>query len=187
MPPWHFMRGKFASKRTSSINEFVDAPISPPSSTFSPCSSWADDGALQLAPTSKRPHNQAQRQQSTEQEPDGALWGPPSLPKLHNAAFQGDIEAVVRELVVGGADINEQCSHVNLCGDLVTGVTPLYLAAQQGHHGVCSYLLRRGADPRVASGVCTSPDTFRVADVALMQGHVRIWWLLRRAARRQRK
>lgn len=64
-----------------------------------------------------------------------ALSAGQSAPTIHQAALQGDLEAIQR-LVVSGADVNSVDSH---------NETPLTTAALAGHGEVVNYLLQRGA------------------------------------------
>lgn len=63
---------------------------------------------------------------------------------LHIAALAGQ-EEVVKLLVHCGADVNVRSQQ---------GFTPLYMAAQENHHTLVTFLLSVGAKPSLATDVC---------------------------------
>jgi ankyrin repeat protein len=54
------------------------------------------------------------------------------------------------ELIKAGADVNQASS---------LGITPLYVAAQQGHEGIVAVLIQAGADARKAVKSGATPMT----------------------------
>ncbi len=60
-------------------------------------------------------------------------------PAIHNAVRKGDI-IKVRQLVDDGTDVNK----------LHNGYTPLIIAAMNGRDNMVEYLVKKGADPRIA-------------------------------------
>ncbi|KAG2484827.1 hypothetical protein HYH03_016394 [Edaphochlamys debaryana] len=116
---------------------------------------------------------------------ESAPAGTPSRQPLRAQPSPGDFEAVVCELLLAEADVNERVSLSNANGEAVDGVTPLYLAAQAGHLEMCRLLLQRGADPRIRT-MTAGGEAFSPADVALYTGNIRVWWMLRREAKKQK-
>jgi hypothetical protein len=76
----------------------------------------------------------------------GTPWAAIGRP-LHQAAAAGDLEAA-SELVLGGADVNEQDE---------VGATPLHAAAGHNRGDAAELLLRRGADPELADRMGRTP------------------------------
>ncbi|GBF95162.1 hypothetical protein Rsub_07875 [Raphidocelis subcapitata] len=108
------------------------------------------------------------------------------LPKLSWACFSGDI-AAVRACLRAGGDVHEAVALLNQNHQNVVNVTPLYLAAQNGHLEVCRELLAAGADALRPCNIPATGQSFGPADIALVHFHIRTWWLLREAgAARQR-
>jgi ankyrin len=65
---------------------------------------------------------------------------------LHIAALAGQ-EEVVKLLVHCGADVNVRSQQ---------GFTPLYMAAQENHYNLVTFLLSVGAKPTMATDVSSS-------------------------------
>ncbi|KAI8476522.1 MAG: hypothetical protein J3K34DRAFT_240695 [Monoraphidium minutum] len=105
---------------------------------------------------------------------------PADLPKLSWAAFAGDA-AAVRRCLADGADVHQAVCLVNQNSQEVQGVTPLYLAAQNGHLEVCRELLRAGADVLRACAIPATGETSGPTDIALVHFHLRTWWVLNEA------
>lgn len=95
------------------------------------------------------------------------------------ACSKGDLGWVER-LVSAGADVNQPQDMVNQSGQRVTGVTPLYMAAQSGQLEVCKYLIRQGADPKKSAIIRPQNVIYTPADVARLYGFWRTWWYLSR-------
>jgi ankyrin repeat protein len=66
---------------------------------------------------------------------------PPDI-SIHDAAYEGNIEAVKQHLA-SGADVNEKAED---------GVAPLHVAAQEGHNQVIELLIDNGADVNSKDG-----------------------------------
>jgi ankyrin repeat protein len=66
---------------------------------------------------------------------------PPDI-SIHDAAYEGNIEAVKQHLA-SGADVNEKAEE---------GVAPLHVAAQEGHNQVIELLIDNGADVNSKDG-----------------------------------
>jgi ankyrin repeat protein len=86
----------------------------------------------------------------------------------------------VRRLVQEGEEVEQAVDLPNANKQVVVGVTPLYLAAQQGHHVVCQYLLEQGADPLHRCSIPATGEVFGAAEIALIHFHFRTWWFLNR-------
>lgn len=65
---------------------------------------------------------------------------------MHIAALAGQLE-VAKILLENKAEINVQSQN---------GFTPLYMAAQEGHHHFVDYLLANGANQNLATDVSSS-------------------------------
>ena len=72
------------------------------------------------------------------------------------ASAQGDA-AVVKELIEAGADVNEQASAKCWTSDKIFWITPLYVAAQNGHTPVVIQLIRAGSDVNIPISVGVTP------------------------------
>ena len=90
------------------------------------------------------------------------LAGDPPRPPLIDAAWRGRA-ADVAALLAGGADVNEP----NL-----NGVTPLYIACQEGHAEVVMKLLAANADVGRRLRGARDPARRRVGGVALSGARV---------------
>lgn len=99
------------------------------------------------------------------------------LPRLHLCAYQGDAEGVRRWLREGD-DIADIVVLINQNGQNVLGVTPLYLAAQEGHTEVCKLLLDYGADMNQKCCIPSTGEVFGPEDISLIRLHFKTYWLL---------
>ena len=72
----------------------------------------------------------------------GCSKPPPPDISIHDAAYEGNIEAVKQHLA-SGADVNEKAEE---------GVAPLHVAAQEGHNQVVELLIANGADVNGTGG-----------------------------------
>eukprot|EP00877_Chromochloris_zofingiensis_P008449 jgi/Chrzof1/3858/Cz13g11120.t1 len=91
--------------------------------------------------------------------------------------YTGDV-AGVRQCLRDGEDIHELVDLPNQNRQSVIGVTPLYLAAQQGHHTVCQLLVQNGADVLRQCCIPQTGEVFGAADIALVHFHLKTWWYL---------
>ena len=78
----------------------------------------------------------------------GSVGGMGGLSPLHHAVRQGNIEAVIA-LLDGGANINDT--------SLVDHTTPLLLATINGQYDAAMPLIKRGANPNIASTAGMTP------------------------------
>jgi len=78
---------------------------------------------------------------ATTQSPEPPTAKAPDI-SIHNAAYNGNIEAVKQHLAAG--------TDVNAKGD--DGVAPLHVAAQEGHNQVIELLIDNGADVNAKDG-----------------------------------
>jgi hypothetical protein len=99
------------------------------------------------------------------------------LPRLHLAAYQGDVESV-RGWLKAGDDISDIVVLLNNNAQNVLGVTPLYLAAQEGHTEVCRLLLDYGADMNQKCCIPSTGEVFGADDIALVRLHLKTYWFL---------
>ena len=99
------------------------------------------------------------------------------LPRLHLCAYQGDLDGV-RGWLKAGDDLSDIVVLLNTNGQNVLGVTPLYLAAQEGHTEVCKLLLDHGADMNQKCCIPSTGEVFGPDDIALVRLHLKTYWLL---------
>lgn len=99
------------------------------------------------------------------------------MPRLHYCCYTGKYEDALR-CVLEGDDINQRINLINQYKEMVLGVTPLYIAAQEGHLDICKVLVRHGADLRAKCFIPSSRDIFGPAEISLVQLHFRVWWYL---------
>ncbi|KAF6262839.1 hypothetical protein COO60DRAFT_1458440 [Scenedesmus sp. NREL 46B-D3] len=119
------------------------------------------------------------------------VFGSTSLPRIHMAAYEGDVQAL-RTAIADGEDVNARIDLPNQSSHTVCGVTPLYLAAQAGHKEACGLLVAAGADVLLKCAIPQSGDVFGPADIALMHFNLKTWLYLageqkRRSARMSRR
>ena len=96
---------------------------------------------------------------------------------LHIAAFNGNLTDL-KECIASGDDINSFETYKNKDGDEILFVTPLYLAAMEGHYEVCVMLLANGADPNIKTFIPRTRTSFTIRDIALTHFHLKIYKLL---------
>ena len=92
---------------------------------------------------------------------------PPPLPKdipIHDAAYEGNIEAVKHHLAAG-TDVNAKSKKAKL--------TPLFGAAFSGHKEIAELLIAKGADVNA-----TTADGLTALFTAIIEGHKEIAELL---------
>jgi hypothetical protein len=100
------------------------------------------------------------------------------MSRLMLAAHDGDLESL-KQCLLDGDDIDEIATCITANGNKLLFVTALYLAAQQGHYNICKFLVDSGANCSIQ---CYSPhdsQTFTCASVALVQGHLQVWFYLK--------
>ena len=89
--------------------------------------------------------------------------------ELFNAASQGNL-ALVWFLICLGADVNSQHTDERVQPDgetyLYRAKTPLFIAAEMGHHDVVNFLLGKAANPKIRDA-----GFWRPYDVALVMEH----------------
>lgn len=76
--------------------------------------------------------------------------------------------------------MQETMTLINDKGQPIYGVTPLYIAAQQGFIDICKLLVENGADPDASCRCGGTGDSFTPAQIAHGYGHYRAWWYLKR-------
>lgn len=84
----------------------------------------------------------------------------------------------VRACLKEGDNIGGIIDLPNQDHNTVVGVTPLYLAAQQGHLEICKLLLMYGADINQQCCIPMTGDVFGPCDIAMIHFHWRTWWFL---------
>lgn len=100
------------------------------------------------------------------------------LPRLHYNCFAGDMEGV-RQCLREGDDVHHAVDLLNQNQQLVVGVTPLYLAAQQGHKAICELLLQNGADILRQCAIPATGEVFGATDIAMVHFHLTTFLYLR--------
>lgn len=100
------------------------------------------------------------------------------LPRLHDFAYSGNAKGV-KQCIKDGEELNKLVDLMNQNKQVVVGVTPLYLAAQQGHYDVCSLLMKAGADILRQCCIPATGEVFGPVDIALVHFHMRTWLLLK--------
>lgn len=85
------------------------------------------------------------------------------------------------ESITKGDNLNQTISLKNQRGNYVAGVTPLFLAAQNGQYNCAQILVQNGADPTLAAFLDKSTELCSPAEVANLNGHMKIWWYLKKA------
>jgi len=73
---------------------------------------------------------------------------------LHASLAGATNAAIVRRLVIAGADVEARGAH---------GITPLHLAASRGDQALCELLVARGADPQARMDDGNTPSTLATA------------------------
>ena len=80
-------------------------------------------------------------------------------PSIHQAAYQGNIEAV-KQHIAAGTDVNAKGGYSSTANTLTIKLadrTPLHEAASWGHKEVAELLIDNGADVNVKSGFGQTP------------------------------
>lgn len=90
---------------------------------------------------------------------------------LHDAAREGDVEAIQR-LLAAGADPNAKAAYL--------GDTPLHTAALMGHADAIAALLKGGADPNANAANDADGDT--PLHWAVGEGHAEVIHILEKAS-----
>ena len=90
---------------------------------------------------------------------------------LHDAAREGDVEAIQR-LLAAGADPNAKAAYL--------GDTPLHTAALMGHADAIAALLKGGADPNANAANDADGDT--PLHWAVGEGHAEVVHILEKAS-----
>lgn len=98
--------------------------------------------------------------------------------QLHVACYRGSVQQI-KVLLTKPADINQTALMRNTAKAVVAGVTPLMLAAQQGHLAVCKLLVKNGAKPHISAWIPGTSRLLTPASVALANGHFATWLYLR--------
>ena len=111
-----------------------------------------------------------------------------TIPPLHLACMKGDLFSVLDCITSGGAAaIHRTISMRNQQNSTVSGITPLFLAAQRGHLKVCKLLVENGAKPNQPSYITGSTDLCTPAQVAKLNFHISVSSYLKKAAKRRKE
>lgn len=95
-----------------------------------------------------------------------------TMPPLHLACMKGDLLTVLDCITSGGAaQVHRTISMRNQQNATVSGITPLFLAAQRGHLKVCKLLVENGAKPNQPSYIAGSTDLCTPAQVCPSDKH----------------
>ena len=100
------------------------------------------------------------------------------LPRLHYACWIGNIE-LVKKALLEGDDVDEAITMTNGLGETMLFVTPLYMAAQEGHLAIVKHLIAMDAQTNIKCYNTRSQESFSIESNALYNGRLVGWTYLR--------
>jgi len=93
----------------------------------------------------------------------------------------------VLECITDGDNIHETVAMRNQHKRMVSGITPLFLAAQRGHSKVCKLLVENGANPNQPSFIQGTTELCTPAEVARLNLHFLLSMYLSKAVSRRKQ